>query len=138
MSSYLPKFVKAEFRLKLYHLPCRRIKLIYFEEATKVWKNFPILFDEIFSNVCVLLRIFELSTQLTLKFSLNFCFRICNCHYIDKIVFFESSCCTHPKVMTNMLKKVFNWSEVRLSEVTSYKIHTSRCTAIYIPEKEVE
>ena len=33
-------------------------------------------------------------------------------------------CCTHPKVMTNMLKKVFNWSEVHLSEVTSYKIHT--------------
>ena len=31
---------------------------------------------------------------------------------------------THPKVMTNMLKKVFNWSEVQLSEVTSYKIHT--------------
>jgi hypothetical protein len=31
---------------------------------------------------------------------------------------------THPKVMTNMLKKVFNWSEVHLSEVTSYKIHT--------------
>ena len=26
--------------------------------------------------------------------------------------------------MTNMLKKVFNWSEVHLSEVTSYKIHT--------------
>ena len=23
-----------------------------------------------------------------------------------------------------MLKKVFNWSEVHLSEVTSYKIHT--------------
>ena len=31
---------------------------------------------------------------------------------------------THPKVMTNMLKKVFNWSEFHLSEVTSYKIHT--------------
>ena len=31
---------------------------------------------------------------------------------------------THPKVMTNMLKKVFNWSEVHLSKVTSYKIHT--------------
>ena len=31
---------------------------------------------------------------------------------------------THPKVMTIMLKKVFNWSEVHLSEVTSYKIHT--------------
>jgi hypothetical protein len=30
----------------------------------------------------------------------------------------------HPKVMTNMLKKVFNWSEVHLSEVTSNKIHT--------------
>ena len=30
----------------------------------------------------------------------------------------------NPKVMTNMLKKVFNWSEVHLSEVTSYKIHT--------------
>ena len=26
--------------------------------------------------------------------------------------------------MTNMLKKVFNWSEVRLSEMTCYKIHT--------------
>ena len=33
-------------------------------------------------------------------------------------------CCTHPKVMKNTLKKVFNWSEVHLSEVTSYKIHT--------------
>ena len=31
---------------------------------------------------------------------------------------------THPKVMTNMLKKVFNWSEVHLSEMTCYKIHT--------------
>jgi hypothetical protein len=26
--------------------------------------------------------------------------------------------------MTNMLKKVFNWSKVHLSEVTFYKIHT--------------
>ena len=26
--------------------------------------------------------------------------------------------------MANMLKKVFNWSEVHLSEVTFYKIHT--------------
>ena len=26
--------------------------------------------------------------------------------------------------MTNMLKKVFNWSDVHLSEMTSYKIHT--------------
>jgi hypothetical protein len=26
---------------------------------------------------------------------------------------------TQPKVMTNMLKKVFNWSEIHLSEVTS-------------------
>ena len=26
--------------------------------------------------------------------------------------------------MTNMLKKVFNWLEVHLSEVTFYKIHT--------------
>ena len=26
--------------------------------------------------------------------------------------------------MTNMLKKVFNWSEVHLSEMTCYKIHT--------------
>ena len=33
-------------------------------------------------------------------------------------------CCTHPKVMTNMLKKVFNWSEVHLFEVTFYNIHT--------------
>ena len=31
---------------------------------------------------------------------------------------------THPEVMTNMLKKVCNWSEVHLSEVTFYKIHT--------------
>ena len=31
---------------------------------------------------------------------------------------------THPQVMTKMLKKVFNWSEVHLSEVTFYKIHT--------------
>ena len=30
---------------------------------------------------------------------------------------------THPKVTTNVLKKVFNWSEVHLSEVTPYKIH---------------
>ena len=29
-----------------------------------------------------------------------------------------------PSVMTNILKKVFNWSEVHLSEVTFYKIHT--------------
>ena len=28
------------------------------------------------------------------------------------------------KVMTNVLKKVFNWSEVHLSAVTFYKIHT--------------
>ena len=34
------------------------------------------------------------------------------------------TCCTHLKVMTNMLKKVFNWSEVHVSEVNSYKIHT--------------
>ena len=27
-------------------------------------------------------------------------------------------------MMINMLKKVFNWSEVRLSEMTCYKIHT--------------
>ena len=26
--------------------------------------------------------------------------------------------------MTNMLKKVFNWSKVHLSEMTCYKIHT--------------
>ena len=26
--------------------------------------------------------------------------------------------------MTNMLKKVFNWSEVHISEMTCYKIHT--------------
>ena len=26
--------------------------------------------------------------------------------------------------MTNMLKKVFNWSEVHLTEMTCYKIHT--------------
>ena len=26
--------------------------------------------------------------------------------------------------MTNKLKKVFNWSEIHLSEVTFYKIHT--------------
>ena len=31
---------------------------------------------------------------------------------------------TQSTVMTNMLKKVFNSSEVHLSEVTSYKIHT--------------
>ena len=31
---------------------------------------------------------------------------------------------THPKLMTNMIKKVFNWSEVHLSKVTSYKIYT--------------
>ena len=29
-----------------------------------------------------------------------------------------------PILMTNMLKKVFNWSEVHLSDVTCYKIHT--------------
>ena len=33
-------------------------------------------------------------------------------------------CCTHPKVMANTVNKVFNWSEVHLSEVTSYQIHT--------------
>ena len=33
-------------------------------------------------------------------------------------------CCTHSKMITNMLKKVFNWSEVHLLEVASYKIHT--------------
>ena len=27
--------------------------------------------------------------------------------------------------MTNILKKVFNWSELHLSEMTCYKIHTS-------------
>ena len=27
-------------------------------------------------------------------------------------------------MMTNMLKKVFNWSEVHISEVTIYKIYT--------------
>ena len=32
--------------------------------------------------------------------------------------------------MTNMLKKVFNWSEVHLSEVTSYKIHTLIATRL--------
>ena len=32
---------------------------------------------------------------------------------------------THQKVMTNMLKKVFNWSKVYLSEVTSFKSHIS-------------
>ena len=31
---------------------------------------------------------------------------------------------THPKVMTNMLKKVFNWSEVHLFEMDFYKICT--------------
>ena len=29
-----------------------------------------------------------------------------------------------PKSDDNMLKKLFNWSEVQLSEVTFYKIHT--------------
>ena len=41
-------------------------------------------------------------------------------------------CYTHPKVMTNMLKKVFNWSEVHLSEVTSYKIHTLGEFAVFL------
>ena len=30
----------------------------------------------------------------------------------------------HPKVMTNMLKKVFKWPEFHPSGVTSYKIYT--------------
>jgi hypothetical protein len=38
---------------------------------------------------------------------------------------------THPKVMTNMLKKVFNWSDVHLSEVTSYKIYTLVVKCMY-------
>ena len=43
------------------------------------------------------------------------------CHPFD---FGWVCCCTHPKVMKNMFKKVFNWSKVHLSEVTFYKIHT--------------
>ena len=35
------------------------------------------------------------------------------------------------KMMTNMPKKVFNWSEVHLSEVTFYKIHTLICLDSY-------
>ena len=34
-------------------------------------------------------------------------------------------------LMTNMLKKVFNWSEVHLSEMTCYKIHTSQIFQIW-------
>ena len=38
-------------------------------------------------------------------------------------------------MITNTLKKVFNWSEVHLSEVTSYKIHTLvRKLKLYIAE----
>ena len=33
-------------------------------------------------------------------------------------------CWVQSQVMTNMLKKMFNWSEVHLSEMTCYKIHT--------------
>ena len=40
---------------------------------------------------------------------------------------------THPKVMTNMLKKVFNWSEVHLSEVTSYKIYILGSSSTVLP-----
>ena len=39
-----------------------------------------------------------------------------------------------PKSDANMLKKVFNWSEVHLSEVTSYKIHT--LTSCLDPKKQ--
>jgi hypothetical protein len=40
---------------------------------------------------------------------------------------------THPKLMTNMLKKVFNWSEVHLSKVTSFKIYTLHETLKFLP-----
>ena len=35
--------------------------------------------------------------------------------------------------MTNMLKKVFNWSEVYLSEMTCYEIHTLGILPNYKP-----
>jgi hypothetical protein len=43
---------------------------------------------------------------------------------------------THPKVMTNMLKKVFYWSKVHLSEMTSYKIHTLMLNPIWYGVRE--
>ena len=33
--------------------------------------------------------------------------------------------------MTNMLKKMFNWSEVHLSEINCYKIHTLILSHVY-------
>ena len=36
--------------------------------------------------------------------------------------------------MTNMLKKVFNWSEVHLSKMTCYKFHTFMVMAIRVVE----
>ena len=55
---------------------------------------------------------------------------VCHCRRVMFRVLGMYNFETHPKVMTNMLKKVFNWSEVRLSEVTSYKIHTLEETEI--------
>ena len=49
---------------------------------------------------------------------------ICHYFWVGLLVLVRVQQQTHPKVITNMLKKVFNWSEVHLSEVTSYKIHT--------------
>ena len=45
----------------------------------------------------------------------------CNSDQLN--TFFITSTYRHPLVM----KKVFNWSELHLSEVTSYKIHTLVC-----------
>ena len=46
---------------------------------------------------------------------------ICHHFWVGLLLLVEQQ--THPKVMASMLKKVFNWSEVHLSEITSYKIH---------------
>ena len=52
--------------------------------------------------------------------------------YLSSLVGGCNSKQTHQKVMTNMLKKVFNWSEVHLFEVTFYKIHTLGWAWIFI------
>ena len=52
---------------------------------------------------------------------------ICHHFWVGLLLHQHQQQQTHPKVMTNMLKKVFNWSEFHLSEVTSYKILTLAC-----------
>ena len=125
MSSYLPKFL---IETVSFALQTDKVNMYILRRQQKFGKFSQFYLMKFFQIFVSFLEYLNFRRNfLTLRFSLNFCFWICNCHYIDKIVFFESSCCTHPKVMTNMLQKVFNWSEVHLSEVTSYKIHTLVC-----------